>query len=553
MNSKIKAIFFDIGGTLVIKGEKSHLSEASIHEMMRLLDDHGSAHVFLDLLKVNEMRYKEWRKKTLTELPLMERWLWFLGDRYPHEAIADHFEELQRLWGSSRGPKTINPETVSTLKELSKRGYLLGTISHTSPKYLEGTGVLELMTTIIHAVKFGRRKPHPSLFLAAARECGVRPEECAYVGDRPSRDVIGSREAGIGEVVLIASEDGQSESASVPMSPDHSIARLSELLDLFPGAEIEEVAQQQEPFFLYDAAISTMWGIKEGVPLADFFVKGRSLGFARFELNHNIPPEDFEQLDQNLYHVGSVHNPCPAFLSTAEIDRRDWLMTSLDESLRIKGVDVVKRSIEKTVHLCASNVVIHAGRVTGEHTLDEKIRQLYRAGKKGTPEYEELRLGLISDRRERGKPHLASLMKSVGELIEFARPTGISLGFENLFYYYELPVIDEMQQLLDTFTESWVGWHLDVGHAQVHDNLGLASFADWLARFSKRIIGVHLHDVRGVLDHQTPGSGEVDFQRVAKHLPEFAYRTLEVNPKLSEAEIRSGMETLVATGCVSRI
>ena len=553
MNFKIKAIFFDIGGTLVLKGQKSQLSEDSIQKMMRLLGDWGSADVFLSLLKANEARYKEWRGKTLTELSLKDRWLCFLGDRYPRDVILEHYEELQQLWGSARGPKTINPDTVSTLKELSKRGYLLGTISHSSPKYLDGTGVLELMTTSIHAVKFGRRKPHPSLFLAAARECGVRPEECAYVGDRPSRDVIGSREAGIGEVVLIASEEGQSETVSVPMSPDHSINRLSELLDLFPGVEVEKAEKVPETYFLYDAAISTMWGIKEGVPLADFFVNGRDLGFARFELNHNIPPQNFEQLDQNLYHVGSVHNPCPAFLSTAELDRRDWLMTSLDESLRIKGVDVVKRTIEKTVHLCANNVVIHAGRVTGDHSMDEEMRKLYKAGKKGSSEYEELRQRLISDRLERGKPHLASLIKSISELVEFARPTGISLGFENMFYYYELPVIEEMQVLLDTFTESWVGWHLDVGHAQVHDNLGLASFSEWLERFSKRIIGVHLHDVKGILDHQSPGSGEVDFNRVAGHLPRFAHRTLEVNPKLSAQEIRSGMETLVAAGCVSRI
>jgi sugar phosphate isomerase/epimerase len=98
-----------------------------------------------------------------------------------------------------------------------------------------------------------------------------------------------------------------------------------------------------------------------------------------------------------------------------------------------------------------------------------------------------------------------------------------------------------------------VGWQYDVGHLQIHAALGLTTVDEWLTHFGTRIMGVHLHDVQGIDDHLSPGCGDVDFSNIAKFLPEFAYRTLEVDSKLSKEEIRSGMETLVDAGCVSRI
>jgi HAD superfamily hydrolase (TIGR01509 family) len=553
MEDQIKAIFFDIGGTLVMKKKNKQRDLLNIQTMMTLLNETGDINIFISTLEREEKKYKAWSKQTLSEATIEDRWIRFLGSRYSESLIKANADKLQLLWGTSKSIKVISPDAATTLKELSRRGYLLGTISHTSPRFLEGTGIPELLTTTIYASKFGRRKPHPSLFLAAARECQVNPEECMYVGDRPSRDVIGSREAGIGRVVTIKGNGQEAETEVVPMQPDYQIAKLSELLELLPSRLDKNENKTDGTYFLYDAALSTMWGIKENVPLSRLLQNGRDLGFARFELNHNVSPEAFVEFDQNQFHIGSLHDPCPAIISMKELDNRDWLVTSLDESLRVKGVDVIKRTIEQAVTLCSTLVVIHPGRVVGDHSLDKLIREKYRKGEKGSSAYETLRLQLIADRRERGKPHLESLLKSVTELIEFNNNSGIMLGLENRLNYYELPIFDELQALLAAFTQPWVGWQLDVGHLQIHAALGLTRFDDWLNQFGERILGVHLHDVQGIDDHLSPGCGDVDFSKIAKFLPEFSYRTLEVDSKLSKEEIRSGMETLVATGCVSRI
>ena len=553
MEDQIKAIFFDIGGTLVMKKKNKQRDLLNIQAMMTLLEEMGNINEFVSVLEREEKKYKAWSKQTLSESTIEDRWIRFLGSRYSEAIIKANADKLQLLWGTSKSFKVISPDAASTLKELSRRGYILGTISHTSPWFLEGTGVPELLTTTIYASKFGRRKPHPSLFLAAARECQVNPQECMYVGDRPSRDVIGSREAGIGKVVTINGKDQDTETEVVPMQPDYQIASLSELLEILPSRLEGNDKKADNTYFLYDAALSTMWGIKENVPLSILLQNGRDLGFARFELNHNVSPDAFDEFDQNQFHIGSLHDPCPAIISTKELDKRDWLVTSLNESLRVKGVDVIKRTIEQAVTLCSTLVVIHPGRVVGDHSLDKLIREKYRQSEKGSTDYETLRLQLIADRLERGKPHLESLLKSTAELVDFTKNSGIMLGLENRLHYYEMPIFNELQTLLSTFTQPWVGWQFDVGHLQIHAALGLTHFDEWLNYFGKRIIGVHLHDVQGIDDHLSPGCGDVDFSKIAKYLPEFAYRTLEVDSKLSKEEIRSGMETLVATGCVSRI
>jgi sugar phosphate isomerase/epimerase len=72
-----------------------------------------------------------------------------------------------------------------------------------------------------------------------------------------------------------------------------------------------------------------------------------------------------------------------------------------------------------------------------------------------------------------------------------------------------------------------------------------------LERFGKRITGVHLHDVKGITDHQVPGKGEVDFSKIAAVLPPYCYRTLEVDRSFSDVDIAAGLKVLAESGCIT--
>jgi sugar phosphate isomerase/epimerase len=98
-----------------------------------------------------------------------------------------------------------------------------------------------------------------------------------------------------------------------------------------------------------------------------------------------------------------------------------------------------------------------------------------------------------------------------------------------------------------------IGFWYDVGHAHAMDKLGFYPHEQWLKRFASRIIGVHLHDARGVKDHFAPGLGEIDFSMVARYLPSNAIRTLELNPFNTPEQISAGLEYLHQKGCVKNV
>ena len=555
MQQLIRTILFDLGRTLVQKLNHGSRDPVIIAEIVDFLKTSASPEEMINLLTRREREYKDWTYRSLNELSYADCWIKFLLPEYPQDFIRKNAARLQAWWSDSRGKRCITPETIQTLQTLRQRGYTLGTVSHTSTRYLDDAGIRDLFKATLQAADFGKRKPHPALFIAAARECGVSPSECAYIGDRPSRDVIGSREAGIEQVVIIAPPGDIREEVPCPMQANITVGSLPEILDHFPkvlwSAPFPHAGEI--PPKLFDAALSTMWWDKAANSAADFCAAGRELGFPRFELNHQVTPAELEAIDLNCYHIGSVHDPCPAVIPNKQLEREDRQITSLDEERRVFGVDTLKRTIELAHRLGSRLVIIHPGRIPGDHSMDNQLRDLYRQGLKGTPEYVNLRQTLMADRKERSQPHVEALLKSLEEIVKFSQDSGLFLGLENRFHYYELPVFEEMQILLETFLQPWVGWQLDVGHIQVHHTLGLMDFSQWLEAFSSRIVGVHLHDIRGITDHQVPGSGEVDFTWLAQFLPPQAYRTLEINSTVTIEEFRQGLIKLEEAGCITSI
>ena len=552
--NKLKVILFDLGGTIVQKLNHDSRDPEIISEMLHFLRLDESPETFIERLKQREQEYKAWTYRSLDELSYPDRWSQYYLPEFPPEFITAHADQLQNWWGDSRGKRFIPPKTIQVLRTLKDRGYRLGSVSHTSPKHLDKAGIRNLFDVTLQAADYGKRKPHPSPFIAAAQALGVQPEECAYVGDRPSRDLIGAREAGIGLVIIIETQTELREENPCPMQADVTLRSLEGLLAHFPGSDCHLIPTPTLPQdTLYDAALSTMWWSRSTDSANEFCRKGRELGFARFELNHQITPEELETFDLDRYHIGSVHDPCPAVIPNKQLEMGDFQVTSLVEEKRRVGIDTLKRTIDLAYRLGSRLVVIHPGRVDGDHSLDSRLRDLYRDGLKGTTQYEALRKELIADRLERGKPHLEALIRSLTEIVDYSKDAGLFLGLENRLHHYELPIFQEMDILLKEFQQPWIGWQLDVGHIQVHDRLGLMSFQQWLEAFSPRMVGVHLHDVQDLIDHQIPGTGDVDFAWLAPYLPAHAVRTLEINNATPFEDFLPGLKLLENTGCLASI
>ena len=241
MNNKIDTVFFDVGATLRYVVEDPEFAAAAEAELMRLVGATESHDVFFAKLEKNWKAYRKLAKTELLDVSEMELWLYYLLPDYPASVVGPNAARLTRLWRDHDGRRVARPDAVDTIRELHKRGYTLGIIANTVteteiPDWMCRDGVADCFKTVILSSKVRLRKPDPAIYQLAARCIGSAPENCAYVGDNPVRDVEGAVNAGFGAMILFEDAGTADREGKAPtVQPDYRIRSIPELLDLLPA------------------------------------------------------------------------------------------------------------------------------------------------------------------------------------------------------------------------------------------------------------------------------------------------------------------------------
>jgi FMN phosphatase YigB (HAD superfamily) len=239
----INTVVFDVGNTLRVVVPDKDFADAAERELMRLVAATESREVFFAKLEANWKRYRKAVKVSLLDASEMELWSQHLLPDYPPERICALAGRLTRLWRDHDGRRVARPDVTPTLNELSRRGYTLGIIANTVteteiPDWLVEDKLAHLFKTVVLSSKVRVRKPDPYIYLLTCRALAKTPAECAYVGDNPSRDTEGTRKAGYGMMVLINEPNTLINEPQADFTrPDHTIQKISDLLDIFPPLE----------------------------------------------------------------------------------------------------------------------------------------------------------------------------------------------------------------------------------------------------------------------------------------------------------------------------
>lgn len=240
MNTDIEVIFLDHGNTLRFVVPDEEFSSKARHELMSLVGTEDSHDIFFSKL---DERWKAYRKSSIdnmVEASEKDLWTVYLLPDYPYNRIAPIAGKLTRLWRDKDGRRVPPPDTKPVIQELYRRGYKLGILANTIteteiPDWLEEAQISQYFDAVILSSILKIKKPNPEIYWEAARKIGVEPAHCAYVGDNPKRDVVGTRKAGFGMVILMLSpEKLAKEPPSGENVPDHIIHQLGELLEIFP-------------------------------------------------------------------------------------------------------------------------------------------------------------------------------------------------------------------------------------------------------------------------------------------------------------------------------
>jgi sugar phosphate isomerase/epimerase len=299
-------------------------------------------------------------------------------------------------------------------------------------------------------------------------------------------------------------------------------------------------------------ALSTMWSQRYNH--MDRFVQDvQEFRFTQVELNSIITPEKLDELLKLGIEVSSIHCPCPVTTSRLGIAAASLQLSSLDEAERREALRCARATIELASQVRAKAVVVHAGKVEIDSHLEDRLHQLYdychcepfaschSEGEKRpknlaqgklreaiSKEFGTMRQQLIQQRASHARPYFEAARRSLIDLADFAQGRDVKLGIETRFHFCEIPRPEEMDQLLQELPSDLVGYWHDVGHAEVNSRLGFAPHRVWFEKFKSRLIGVHIHDVRGIRDHCAPGTGDLDWDFIAQNLPPSIIKVCEI-------------------------
>jgi HAD superfamily hydrolase (TIGR01509 family) len=222
MGSQVKAVFFDVGNTLLFPNRER------IHAPLRKRNiTPDSNH-----LRALECRIKNEFDLLITEDDSQDRSFWrmyytqmFADIGLKDDALCD---DLVNSIRNSANWDQILPGTFDKLQQIARQ-FQVGVISNADGRIedvLRRCEIAECFLSITDSGLVGYEKPHPEIFRQALGSLNVKPEESLYVGDMYSVDYLGATGAGMQAVLMDVS--GAYAGRKVPRV--ESLAELTTML-----------------------------------------------------------------------------------------------------------------------------------------------------------------------------------------------------------------------------------------------------------------------------------------------------------------------------------
>ena len=240
MTNPLRAIFFDLGGTLFSNRDIPRVNGPAIVEAGRRLEVEGDfGEIGLAYVKaareVNDLYMR--RPYYLHRDHFYDTYRVFakmLG-RTASDEFLDWFYEAQRT--SMVEGLALREDCAATLRVLRAKGLILSIVSNIDDDYLDGMlQSLELEPLFDHWISSQAArscKPDPKIFECALGQAECRAGEVIFVGDSRIHDIQGARALGMA-TVLLAEEGGVShlDDEAFEAEPDYVISKLAELVEL---------------------------------------------------------------------------------------------------------------------------------------------------------------------------------------------------------------------------------------------------------------------------------------------------------------------------------
>lgn len=242
MNTDIRAIFLDLGGTFRIIREDPDYLNAAKKKIAELcgVTDRDPVEYFDQVISPRYDIYREWALRYMAEAPEDVLWTRWLAYDFPPARIRRNAAELTYQYRQTKGIRTVVDGGAETVKELNRRGYTVGIISdlvgkHEVDEWLDHDGLRPYFKTVQQSSHCYIRKPSPAIYYYALEETGIPAEQSCFVGDNLNRDIVGARACRFGMTVTVQYDRTKPLRLTEENMPDAKVYRFPQLLDLFPA------------------------------------------------------------------------------------------------------------------------------------------------------------------------------------------------------------------------------------------------------------------------------------------------------------------------------
>jgi putative hydrolase of the HAD superfamily len=218
---EIKAIIFDLGGTLIEYagpyGAWPDLETPGFQAAYGLFAQQGLALPAFEHFRDAGFALlpQRWRQAMLGEqnLRLVDLLTAVLHDHNLHQTNPVWLSEAAELYQMAIcGQAHMFESAPLVLDYVKQQGYKIGLLSNTMftgeahKNDLRRFGLIDYFDAMLFSADAGKWKPTAEPFWHIAAELGVAPETAVYIGDDPGSDVVGGQRAGMRTIYVQSSQ-----------------------------------------------------------------------------------------------------------------------------------------------------------------------------------------------------------------------------------------------------------------------------------------------------------------------------------------------------------
>lgn len=229
--STLKLITFDLDNTLWPVAQVIERAErASVNYLQQRFPEHASALSLEALIQLRlnlaKNRSNYWKNLTQLRIDMLKQALSQLNisandvNQTAQTAFDAFYEERNKV--------TYFDDVIDTLTQLKER-YILGAISNGNAD-IHKVGLGDYFAFHLCAEKVGEAKPHPLIFNTALNLANVKANQALHVGDHPTEDIDGARQAGMQTIWANLLNDVWPEDLAKPSDELNYFSQLTELL-----------------------------------------------------------------------------------------------------------------------------------------------------------------------------------------------------------------------------------------------------------------------------------------------------------------------------------